>query len=75
MSIFSQFADAFGKSDKKTYKDNLAPFFATAENSGEYLSIENFAKFEDKAADKWNDILKGVSEDPNHVFKALRSKD
>lgn len=30
--IFQNLLDAIAKSDKKTLKDNLAPFFATADN-------------------------------------------
>jgi hypothetical protein len=52
----------------------LSPFFGAAENCADYLSIETFPKFEDKTADKWNDITKAIIEDTNSVFKALRSK-
>jgi hypothetical protein len=73
-SFFVNFAEAFGKSDKKTFKDNLAPFFGSNDTCMDYVNLENFPKFEDRPADKWNDLLKGVLEDPGHSFKALSVK-
>lgn len=29
--------------------------FATAESAGEFVANETFAKYEDKAPDKWNE--------------------
>jgi hypothetical protein len=73
-SFFTSFAEAFGKSDKKTFKDNLSPFFGSNETCIDYVNLEAFPKFEDRAADKWNDLLKGVLEDQSHSFKALSVK-
>lgn len=73
-SFFTGFAETFGKSDKKSFKDNLAPYFASADTCNDYVDLEVLPKFEDRAADKWNDLLKGVLEDPNHSFKALSVK-
>ena len=72
-----QFCEAFAKSDKKTFKDNLSPFFGSADNCLDYINVENFPKFEDKAPDKWNEIVKGMldSEAPTHKFKALSTKE
>lgn len=36
--FFVHFTEAFSKSDKKTYKDNLAPFFATADPVNEFVA-------------------------------------
>lgn len=76
--VFSdQFQEAFGKSDKKTFKDNLAPFFGSTETCVDFVNLETFPKFEDKPADKWNDLFKGMcAEDaPTHKFRALSQKD
>jgi hypothetical protein len=35
--FFGLFKEAFGKSDKKTFKDNLSPFFGTNEICGEFM--------------------------------------
>lgn len=71
-----QFTEAFAKSDKKTYKDNLGPFFGSTENCVDYINVDAYPKFEDKPADKWNDIIKGMcDEEPTHTFKALSMKD
>jgi hypothetical protein len=73
--FFQSFADAFAKSDKKTFKDNLSPFFATAESCGEYVS-EPYPKFEEKLPDKWNEWFKLQLGDGKTIqFKALGSKD
>ena len=53
----------FSKSDKKTFRDNLAPFFGTVETCMDFVGIEAFPKFEDRAADKWNELIKGVIDD------------
>lgn len=55
--FFINFSEAFTKSDKKTYKDNLGPYFATAESCGEYIS-DPYPKFEEKQPDKWNEWFK-----------------
>ena len=73
-SFFVSFAEAFGKSDKKTFKDNLSPFFGSNVTCIDYVNLDAFPKFEDRPADKWNDLLKGVLEDPSHSFKALSVK-
>ena len=57
---FPEFLEAYARSDKKTYKDNLLPFFATSDTVGEYLDVENYAKFEDRLPDKWNEIIKNI---------------
>lgn len=65
--------EAFAKSDKKTFKDNLSPFFATADSCGEFV-LEPFAKYEERAPDKWNEFVKIVYQDGAVNLKALRSK-
>lgn len=73
--FFQYFADAFSKSDKKTFKDNLSPFFATSESCGEYIS-EPYPKFEEKLPDKWNEWFKLQLGDGKTIqFKALGSKE
>ncbi len=34
---FADFFETFSKSDKKTYKENLAPYFATEEECRQYV--------------------------------------
>ena len=75
MSFFEGFQDAFGKSDKKTFKDNLSPFFGSVDTCVDFVNLDTFPKFEDKPADKWNETVKGILEDPGHSFKALSMKD
>ena len=45
--FFPHFQETFAKSDKKTFKDNLLPFFANSEHCSEYVS-EPYPKFEEK---------------------------
>jgi hypothetical protein len=66
--------EAFAKSDKKTFKDNLTPFFATADHVGEYIT-ETYPKFEEKQPDKWNEWMKHIYSDGKCKIKALGSKD
>ena len=73
--FFQNFADAFAKSDKKTFKDNLGPYFATNESCGEFIS-EPFPKFEEKLPDKWNEWFKTQYGDGKSiVFRALGAKE
>lgn len=78
--FFVRFGEMFAKSDKKTFKENLHPFFATAEHCGEYVS-EPYPKFEEKLPDKWNEWFKtlytppAAGHDSKCKFKALGSKE
>ena len=54
---FTDFFETFQKSDKKTYKDNLATFFAKEEEVAEYYSGV-ICKYEEKLPpEKWKDLL------------------
>lgn len=52
MLFFDKFFDAFLKSDKKTFKDNLQPFFANQEEIKLYFDGLS-PKYEDKTPEKW----------------------
>lgn len=54
---FKKFFDAFEASDKKTMKDNLAPFFTRPDELLNFVS-DPFPKYEDKPADQWNDAFR-----------------
>ena len=42
----------------------------------DYVNLETFPKFEDRVADKWNEVVKALFEDQeNTVMKALGQKD
>ena len=47
-ATFTALLEAVAKSDKKTLKENLAPFFATADNVKEYVK-EPYSKFDERA--------------------------
>ena len=59
VNFIDSWENTFASSDKKTIKDNLAPFFGNEENMGKYFK-ENYPKFEERTPDKWNDALKFV---------------
>merc|ERR1712167_533771 len=52
-TFFTGFLETFAKSDKKTFKDNLSPFFATPESAADFCA-EPYARFEERPPDKWN---------------------
>eukprot|EP01016_Furgasonia_blochmanni_P047799 TRINITY_DN7057_c0_g1_i7.p2 TRINITY_DN7057_c0_g1~~TRINITY_DN7057_c0_g1_i7.p2 ORF type:complete len:161 (+),score=51.30 TRINITY_DN7057_c0_g1_i7:63-485(+) len=55
--FFGKFEQAFTSSDKKTYKENLTPFFA---NNGEEIKMhvkEPYPKYEEKKPDQWNEVM------------------
>ncbi|EGR29752.1 MORN repeat protein, partial [Ichthyophthirius multifiliis] len=56
IEFFQNFNEAFSKSDKKTFKENLLPFFVTQEEIKLYVGGP-YPKFEDKTPDKWNEII------------------
>ena len=58
-TFVSAFLEVFARSDKKTYKDNLIGFFATAENCIDYVQ-EPYTKYEERPPDKWNEIFKSI---------------
>ena len=59
--FYAAFLEVFAKSDKKSYKDNLAGFFATAETCIDYVQ-EPYTKYEERLPDKWNEIFKAIQE-------------
>ena len=58
-TFFTNFGDLFSKSDKKTFKDNLTPLFATPETCIDFVA-EPYSKYEERAPDKWNDLFKAI---------------
>ncbi|KAL4477729.1 hypothetical protein ABPG72_018903 [Tetrahymena utriculariae] len=54
--FFDKFAESFAKSDKKTMKENLLPYFVTQEEIKLYVNGP-YPKFEDKAPEKWNELI------------------
>ena len=74
VSFFTTFADVFAKSDKKTFKDNLGPMFATPETCIDFVA-EPYTKYEERAPDKWNELFKGVYDEGRVNINVLRSKE
>jgi len=66
--------EAFAKSDKKTFKENLVPFFAHPDHVQEFVS-DPYPKFEEKQPDKWNEWMKTIYGEGKCRVKALGSKD
>lgn len=56
MVFFKNWSEAFAKSDKKTFKENLTPCFANADTCGEFVK-DVYAKYEERPPDKWNEFL------------------
>lgn len=73
-SFFVSFAETFARSDKKTFKDNLGIFFATPDNLQEFVS-EPYAKYEERAPDKWNELIRALYQDGAVKLRVLKSKD
>ena len=48
--FFAKFKETFAQSDKKSYKDNLQPFFGSTDTCIDYVNVTDFPKFEDKGA-------------------------
>lgn len=67
---FKKFFAAFSASDKKTMKDNLAPFFARPEELPTFVR-EPYTKYEDKPADQWNDVFHKIVDASNYYCNAL----
>lgn len=59
-AFFPMFAEKFSKSDKKTFKENLSPFFGTGETVSDFVT-EPYPRYEEKAPDKWNEWFKLVN--------------
>lgn len=68
---FFKFSEAFAKSDKKTFKENLTPFFANAEHCMDFVH-EPYPKYEDKLPDKWNEFFNAFK---NGTMRVLSSRD
>ena len=55
-NFFVKFDQQYSISDKKTFKENLIPFFATVD---EFKNIvrDPYPKFEERAPDKWSNYF------------------
>ena len=53
----------------------MTPFFGNTDTCIDYVNVENFPKFEDKAADKWNELISGANDSAEKVVKALSQKE
>ena len=53
----------------------MTPFFGNTDTSIDYVNVENFPKFEDKPADKWNELIQGAFDSAEKVVKALSQKE
>lgn len=53
---FQALLDSIAKSDKKTLKDNLSPFFASADNLKDFIK-EPYAKFDERPPEKWTEVI------------------
>jgi hypothetical protein len=74
LAWFGEFFEVFAKSDKKTFKDNLTPFFAVADTCADYVS-EPYAKFEERTPDKWNELFKNVFDEGKVQLSVLASRE
>jgi hypothetical protein len=70
--FMTSFCDAFARSDKKTFKDNLSPFFATADTTIDFVA-EPYTKYEERLPDRWNEIFKTMLESGS--MKVLTQKE
>lgn len=52
----------------------MGPFFASVDSCAEYVT-EPYAKYEEKAPDKWNELVKLVYADGAVKIRVLKSKD
>lgn len=73
--FFQHFGEAFAKSDKKTFKDNMNPMFGNADTCLDYVNVSAFPKFEDKPPEKWNEFITSMPKDEEFHVKALSQKD
>jgi hypothetical protein len=71
-TFIGSFVEVFARSDKKTYKENLAGFFATADACIDYVK-EPYTKFEERLPDKWNEIFKAMQE--KGLMRVLATKE
>lgn len=50
--FFNKFTKTFAESDKKTYEENLSPFFAVSDDVKAFFK-EPFPKYKDRPVEKW----------------------
>lgn len=56
LEFFKKFEKTFGESDKKTFKENLTPFFAVQDDMKTYFK-EPYPKYEERPPEKWLIII------------------
>lgn len=55
--FFIMFQEAYARSEKKTYKENLGQFFASPDTCIDFVA-EPYTRFDEHSPDKWNEIMK-----------------
>lgn len=74
LSFFGAFAETFSKSDKKTMAGNMSPYFAKPENCIDYVA-EPYTKFEERPADKWNELFKQIYDEGRVQVNPLATRE
>jgi len=72
VEYFTKFFEAFSISDKKTMKENMAPFFIKPEELANYVK-EPYTKYEEKPADQWKDAFHKLIDEGGYYRCAIKS--
>ena len=70
----NEFFEVFAYSEKKSFKDNLMPFFATPDMCVDYVK-EPYCKYDDRTPDKWHELLKSSFDEGKVQISVLSSKE
>jgi len=70
VAFFDAFEEVYQRSDKKTFKENLGPFFVGKEGC-RHVKAEGYPKLEDLAPDRWQELVHFAKKHVKQV-RALR---
>eukprot|EP01017_Pseudomicrothorax_dubius_P043936 TRINITY_DN7385_c0_g1_i1.p1 TRINITY_DN7385_c0_g1~~TRINITY_DN7385_c0_g1_i1.p1 ORF type:complete len:297 (+),score=90.66 TRINITY_DN7385_c0_g1_i1:313-1203(+) len=56
-NFFTKFEQAYANSDKRTYKENLAPFFAGGQDEIKQFYKEPYPKYEERKPEQWLELI------------------
>ena len=66
--------NAYSKSDKKTYRENLSQFFASADTCIDYVH-EPYVKYEERSPDQWNEFIMEAHREGQVSLRVLKMKE
>lgn len=72
--FFVTFQEAFARSNKQSYKENVGALFASPDTCIDFVA-EPYTKFEERAPEKWSELIRTAYNEGNVSLRVLKIKE